>query len=144
VSAGRLYKRPLLMVVAILSLGLSALVIVSVGMAIYPGAMKWTAPMLCPSDQPDAHVVRTTVTDTEGTSTSFSLLCMGERGDFSEAGTWEPYFLLMLWTWSALVVLSVLIYIRFIVRYRRKAAAGPTPGPTDRPGLSGPQDAPVS
>jgi hypothetical protein len=62
---------------------------------------------------------------------------MGDRGDFSEAGTWMPYLLLTLWTWIGLVVLSVLFYVRFIVRYRRRAIGGP-----DRP-VDGPVDAPV-
>lgn len=145
-SAKRIYKRPILLLVAILSIGVTAIVIISVGVVIYPGAMKWTAPMLCPADQSDAHVVRTTVSTTDGTSTSFSLLCMGDRGDFTEAGTWMPTLLLTLWTWIGLVALSVALYVRFIVRHRRRAIDGPDrpvdAPPVDAPPVDAPVDAP--
>lgn len=87
-----------------------AIVIVAVGGAIYPGALKLTAPQLCPDDQPDPFVIRTTTQDSEGTSTNFSLFCMGERGDFSEAGSWRPIGLLFVWTYGVLVALAVLVF----------------------------------
>ena len=116
--------------VALLVLGVAAITVSSVGIAIWPGAMKLTAPVLCPSEQPDPFVVRTTTTDSEGTSTSFSLFCMGERGDFSEAGSWKPLGLLFLYTWAALVALTLLLVGRRSWRRRRLdrlTAPEPTP-----------------
>jgi hypothetical protein len=115
--------------VALLVLGVAAVTVVSVGIAIWPGSMKLTAPVLCPAEQPDPFVVRTTTSDSEGTSTSFSLFCMGDRGDFTEVGTWEPYGLLFLYTWAAFVALALLIIAR--VRWRRRRRAGATPAAPD-------------
>jgi hypothetical protein len=102
--------RLILVLVAFLAgLAVASMVIVAVGGVVYPGALKWTAPQLCPEDQPDPFVIRTTTQDSDGTSTSFSLFCMGERGDFSEAGSWRPLGLLVVWTYGALVALTVLV-----------------------------------
>jgi hypothetical protein len=104
-------------------LAVAAITVSSVGIAIWPGSMKLTAPVLCSSEQPDPFVVRTTTTDSEGTSTSFSLFCMGERGDFTEVGTWEPLLLLFLYTWGAFIVLTVLFVLRLGWRRRRRDRA---------------------
>lgn len=117
-------------VVVLLILAVTAITVSSVGMAIWPGAMKLTAPVLCPSEQPDPFVVRTTTTTSDGTSTSFSLFCMGERGDFSEVGTWEPLALLFLYTWGALVALTLLLVLRIGWRRRRRSRALGAPDST--------------
>jgi hypothetical protein len=82
--------------------------------------MKLTASTLCPAGQPDPFVVRTTTTDSDGSSTSFSLYCMGKRGDFTEVGTWRPFGLLILWLWAVLLVLAVAFFARWAVRRRRR------------------------
>ena len=89
-----------------LGLAVGLLVVMSLGLVVYPGALKLTAPVLCPDDQPDAFVVRTTVEDSEGTSTSFTLFCMGERGQFTEVGTWQPLLLLFAGSYALLVMLG--------------------------------------
>ena len=109
-------KRAAIIVAALVSLAIADIVLVSVGSALFPGSMKWTAPVLCPDEQPDAFVIRITETDSEGTSYSFSLFCMGERGDFTEAGTWRPLWLLFLWTYGVLVAAS---YAGFVLVTRR-------------------------
>ena len=119
-------KRLLWTTVGVLALGVAAITVVSVGIAIWPGSMKLTAPVLCPTDQADPFVVRTTTSDSEGTSTSFSLFCMGDRGDFTEVGSWEPYGLLFLYTWAAFMVLSALLVVRIGWRRRRRARAAAT------------------
>jgi hypothetical protein len=113
-------RRILVVVAMLLGLAVADIVLVSVGGAIYPGSMKWTAPVLCPDDQPDAFVIRTTETDSEGTSYSFSLFCMGERGDFSEAGSWRPLGYLFLFTYVAFIALIVLFYLLFRWRGAQK------------------------
>jgi hypothetical protein len=115
--------------IVLFGLAVAAIIVVSVGIAVWPGSMKLTAPVLCPSEQPDPFVVRTTTTDADGTSTSFSLFCMGERGDFSEVGTWEPYGLLFLFTWGAFVALALLQLARGAGRRRRRHRALGAPDP---------------
>ena len=97
-----------IVVVLAVALGLAVglLVVMSLGLVVYPGALKLTAPVLCPDDQPDAFVVRTTVEDAEGPSTNFTLFCMGQRGQFTEVGTWRPLLLLFAGSYAALVVLG--------------------------------------
>jgi hypothetical protein len=117
-------KRIGLLLAALFALAISAIVVESIVQAVYPGSLKWTAPMFCPEDQPDAFVVRTETQDAEGTAISFSLYCMGERGDFTEVGTWRPYGILFLYIYGALVGLALLLVIR-IVRRRAKRRAEP-------------------
>lgn len=115
------------------ALAVAVIVILSVGTVIYPGSLRWTAPVLCPDDQSDAFVVRTTVSDSEGTSTSFSLFCMGARGDFSEAGSWRPLGVLFLYAYGAMLLLLALLFLPSVRgrRKRRRVERGidPTPRP---------------
>ena len=113
-------RRVALVIAMLLGLAVADIVLVAVGGAIYPGSMKWTAPVVCPDDQRDPFVIRTTQTDAEGTSYSFSLFCMGERGDFSEAGSWRPLGYLFLFTYAALIALVVLFFLLFRWRGTRK------------------------
>ena len=123
--------------IGLIVLGVAAITVSSVGIAIWPGSMKLTAATLCPSEQPDPFVVRTTTTDSEGTSTSFSLFCMGERGDFTEVGSGKPLGLLFLYTWGAFVAVTVLLLGRRSWRKRRRAR--PTAAPdTAAPVQAGP------
>jgi hypothetical protein len=129
-------KRAIWIVLGVLVLGVAALTVAAVGIAIWPGSMKLTAPVLCSADQPDPFVVRTTTSDSDGTSTSFSLFCMGDRGDFTEVGTWEPFGLLILYTWGLFLALTALIVAR--IRWRRwRRGRDEVPGPApvaDAPG----------
>jgi hypothetical protein len=125
--------------VGLIVLGIAAITVSSVGIAIWPGSMKLTASTLCPADQPDPFVVRTTTTDSEGTSTSFSLFCMGDRGDFTEVGSAQPLGLLFLYTWAGFTAITVLLLARRAWRRRRRTRTGaPAPVPPDpgRPGLA--------
>jgi hypothetical protein len=72
----------------------AAIVVSSLMMVIWPGAMKATGPLLCPEDQQDEFVVRYDVQTSDGTGTNFTLFCMSDRGEFTEVGTWEPLLLM--------------------------------------------------
>jgi len=114
----------------LVSLAVFTIVVLAIGTAIYPGSFKWTAPMLCPDDQPDPFVIRTTTQDSEGTSTSFSLFCMGERGQFSEEGSWSPMLILFVFTYAGFVALNAVAIGLFAVRRirrRRRDDITPTP-----------------
>jgi len=129
-------RRPFVWVtVGLVSLAVTTIVVLAIGTAIYPGSFKWTAPALCPDDQPDPFVVRTTTQDSEGTGTSFSLFCMGERGEFSEAGSWGPMLVLFVFTYGAFVGLIAAMFGLFAVRRVRRGRRGrrqddETPSPT--------------
>lgn len=86
-----------------LGLMVGVVVVLSIGTVVYPGSFKWTAPLLCPDGQPDAYVIRTTTSDSDGSSTNFSLFCMGDRGDFTEVGSWRPLGVLFLYTFGGLL-----------------------------------------
>ncbi|WP_084523600.1 hypothetical protein [Nocardia inohanensis] len=64
-----------------------------VPLAIWPGEAKLTAPMLCsPATEP--MVVSDTMHDSEGTSVNYTLYCVGQRGEFTDAGFALPMLIL--------------------------------------------------
>ena len=78
-------------------------------LAVFPGALEVTAPVLCPTDQPDARVVQYTVDADEGTATNATLVCLGPDGDLTEVGTWAPLglFFAILFVGSEALVLPI-------------------------------------
>ncbi|HMG45576.1 MAG TPA: hypothetical protein VK611_29860 [Acidimicrobiales bacterium] len=107
----------LIWLAVLVGVAVAILVVLSIGLVVYPGAMRWTAPVLCPDGQSDSYVVRTTVDGAEGTSTSFSLFCLGERGDFTEVGSWRPLGILFAMTYGAvLALIAVGLAIAHVVR----------------------------
>lgn len=132
-----------LLALAIL-LGVSAFT-ASMLMVIYPGSFKLTAPLLCPTDQPDPFVVRYSYQTSDGTSTNFTLFCMGERGQFTEVGTWRPLALLAGFVTAGLVGLTaVLAVLAHLSRHHRPVPSEDTPvdAPVDAPAPAPPVDAP--
>jgi hypothetical protein len=127
----------------VILLGVSAFT-ASMLMVVYPGSFKLTAPLLCPADQPDPFVVRYSYQTSDGTSTNFTLFCMGERGQFTEAGTWVPLALLTGFVTAGLVgataALAVLAHLS-----RRRRPDRPEGAPVDAPvaPVDAPVDAPV-
>ncbi len=96
-------------------------------LAIWPGEAKLVAPLLCPDDQGDAYVVTDTSTDSSGdTSTSFTLYCMGPRGDITDVGWGRPFGLLLGFHAGLLVALTAALSILgALLRRRRRRSAGP-------------------
>ena len=90
----------------------SFLLTVILTVAIWPGEMKLTAPLLCPDDKADAYVVVDSVSPTPGeTAYNFTLYCMGPRGDVFDAGSLRPVLLLMLGHTVLIVAAVVLILL---------------------------------
>jgi hypothetical protein len=80
----------LLAVVGVLLFG-SVMTTVAVAGAIWPGEARLTAPLLCEADKPDAFVVVDRSNPAPGETTySFSLYCMGSRGQTQEIGWFRP------------------------------------------------------
>lgn len=111
----------------------------TVVMVAYPGSFKWTAPVLCPDDQPDPYVVRYESRTSDGkTGINFTLFCMGPDGQFTEVGTWRPLAVLTGVVGAGLAVLVAgLATLAWLSRHHR-----PTVAPVDAP-EDAPRDAPV-
>lgn len=93
--------------------------------AIWPGSMRWTSSVLCPSGFDDAFIVRDTYNVRPGeTSTTFTMYCMNARGELHDAGSLRPVLLQLLAVGAAtLVVLAPLVlWLRARLRRRRRAA----------------------
>lgn len=103
-------------------------------MVAYPGSFKWTAPVLCPDDQPDPYVVRYETNTTDGkTGINFTLFCMGPDGQFTEVGTWRPLAVLTGIVGAGMAVLvAALGTLAWLSRHHRPPVA-PDDAPVDAP-----------
>jgi hypothetical protein len=89
---------------------------------IYPGMMRWTAPIVCPGGFPDPFVVRDTYSVQPGeTSTTFTMYCMDERGVVRDAGWFGPLLLLTVGVAALLVLLVAVGAIRRRLQAREAA-----------------------
>lgn len=91
----------------------SGILTVILAFAIWPGEMKLTAPLFCDDDKPDAFVVSDTYSAQPGeTSTSFTLYCMGPRGEVDDKGLGGPFLVLWLGHAALLAAIGGLLVIR--------------------------------
>ena len=136
----------------LLALGIGSAImafLVLMGSLVYPGAMEWTAPWTCPDDQQDTIVVRDTYQTEPGeTSTNFTLYCLGERGDFTDAGFGKPMLVLIVFGVIALVAFVVVVNLINVIRaairaVRSRDTEGP-PGPSDVDGDGVPDSGPFA
>ncbi len=104
-----------------------ALMIAILLMAIYPESLGFGAPWLCPEDRPDPFVISYTTQTSDGTSTSSTLYCMGERGEFVEVGTWKPLLYLFGFVYAITLGLFLIWWLLGWLRRRRLEAAGTSP-----------------
>ncbi|MFF0494454.1 hypothetical protein ACFYTQ_36020 [Nocardia sp. NPDC004068] len=76
---------------------------------IWPAEAEFTAPLFCSPPYHDPMVVSDTFHDSEGTSTNFTLYCVGPRGEFTDEGFLLPWLTLVAahTTVAALIVLLV-------------------------------------
>jgi hypothetical protein len=117
----------------------SAMITILLAVAIWPGEAKLTAPFLCSEDQPDPFVVVDTYSNEPGeTSYNFTLYCVGERGDFTDAGFGGPFFILWgLHTVFLLGLIALFVVYRAIRRRGRDddtiTPTGPQPSPLPTP-----------
>lgn len=118
-----------LVLVAIL-LFTSGMVTILMAMAIWPGEAKLTAPLLCDDDRPDPFVVRDTYNVRPGeTSMTFSLYCVGPRGDYDEVGWTLPTLVLWAAHTAILLVLLLAVVVRARIRRSRRAINEPLVAP---------------
>jgi len=110
--------------------GLVALFIAVMLMVSYPAALLLAAPRLCVDDKPDAFIVRYDVQTSDGTGTNFTLVCMSERGEVDEVGTWEPLGYLFA---VVAAVLYGLLFLLWFVGFVRRLLRGGSDPPGDPP-----------
>jgi hypothetical protein len=96
-----------------LSIGLltGALSIV-VPVAIWPGEAKLTAPVFCSAPATEPMVVSDTFHDSEGTSTNYTLYCVGDHGILTNEGFALP--MLVMLTAHVVIVTSLVLLAKFI------------------------------
>ncbi|HEV7722019.1 MAG TPA: hypothetical protein VGO60_12065 [Iamia sp.] len=102
-------------------------------LVVYPGILELTAPVLCPSGQPDARIVEYTYTNHDGTHANDTLVCLGPDGDLTEVGSWAPLgvYFVGVFVVSEAVVLP--IQLLGIVRRGRRGSRPPGPPRPVRP-----------
>ncbi|MDV8003948.1 hypothetical protein [Rhodococcus sp. IEGM 1318] len=102
-------------VVMIVVVGIFAALLSSV---IWPGQVAQLAPIFCDDPTSSAMVVSDTFTDGDGTSTNFTLYCVGSRGQTVDAGWLLPF--VVLWGVYSLVLAIVVGVIGMAEVGRRK------------------------
>jgi hypothetical protein len=130
-STGRRGLLVVLTVGGLLFAGVMTTIVIS--MAIWPGEAKLTAPVLCDPARPDPVVVRDTYSYRPGeTSMTFTLYCVGPRGDYDEIGVFRPFLVLTAahTTLIALAVVLFVIWARLRRRGRRRQAGLPGQDPS--------------
>lgn len=81
-------------------------------MGIWPGSLKLTAPIVCPSGFDDTFIVSDTYNPRPGeTVTTFTMYCVNERGEARDAGIFKPLLLLWGGVTALVIVLSVVIFL---------------------------------
>lgn len=75
--------------------------------ALWPGEAKLTAPLFCEPPHTEPMIVSDTWHDSEGTSTNYTLYCVGDRGTLTDEGFALP--MLVLLTAHVLIVAALVL-----------------------------------
>ena len=94
----------------------AALLTTVVPVAIWPGEAKLTAPLFCSDPTTEPMVVSDTFHDSEGTSTNYTLYCVGDRGTLTNEGFALP--MLALFTAHALILTALILLTTLFRRTR--------------------------
>lgn len=114
---------------------LSVMTTLVVSIGIWPGEMKLTAPILCPDEKPDPYVVSDTYSPQPGeSSTTYTLYCVGERGDFEDVGVFRPMALLTLFHAGLWLAIPFVLAPIAMIRRRARQGVGGEATVKDRPG----------
>ncbi|WP_194818804.1 hypothetical protein [Nocardia sp. XZ_19_385] len=107
---------PRLLVTAV-SAGVSAgFLSTLIPVAIWPGEAKLTAPLFCSAPATEPVVVSDTWHDSEGTSTNYTLYCVGDRGALTNEGFALP--MLALFTAHVVILTALILLVALAQRAR--------------------------
>ncbi|TJZ80466.1 hypothetical protein FCG67_05195 [Rhodococcus oryzae] len=81
---------------------------------IWPGQALYLAPLFCEQPTGEAVVVSDTYASGDGTSTDFTLYCVGDRGQTIDAGWLRPF--LLLWGCYAAALATVVVVVAVFSR----------------------------
>lgn len=90
----------------------AALVTILVAVVLWPGEAKLTAPLFCSPPATEPMVVSDTFHDSEGTSTNYTLYCVGERGVLTDEGSVLPMLALVA---AHALILTVLVLLGALI-----------------------------
>ncbi|MEV4125727.1 hypothetical protein [Nocardia sp. NPDC049707] len=91
-----------------------------VPVAIWPGEAKLTAPLFCSSPATEPMVVSDTFHDSEGTSTNYTLYCVGDHGILTNEGFALPLLVMLT---AHIVIVTTPDTARHIVQNQGRACA---------------------
>ena len=81
---------------------------------IWPGQALYLAPVFCEQPTAEAVIVSDTYASGDGTSTDFTLYCIGDRGQTIDEGWLRPF--LMLWGCYAVAIVVLVVVVAIISR----------------------------
>ncbi|WP_280380350.1 hypothetical protein [Nocardia wallacei] len=91
----------------------------------WPGEIALTAPLFCADSYREPIVVSDTFHDSEGTSTNFTLHCVGDRGELTDEGFMLPWLTLV----AAHTALALLLTLSIPLIHRTTTAHQPPETP---------------
>jgi hypothetical protein len=96
-----------------------AIFVALISSVIWPGQVAHLAPLFCADPAPTGMVISDTFATDDGTSTNFTLYCVGARGQSVDAGWLQPF--LVLWgVYSLLLGAIVTMSVLYAVLLRRR------------------------
>ena len=114
------WQSRLLGAVALLAVSAIATAIAQcVSIVIWPGEAALTGPLFCASPHNEAIIVSDTESYAGESATNYTLMCVGARGEYRDAGFLGPW--LVLWACHTALVFAVLCAA--LARHRARAAA---------------------
>lgn len=84
-----------------------------VPVAIWPGEAKLTAPLFCSAPATEPMVVSDTFHDSEGTSTNYTLYCVGDHGILTNHGFVLPMLVMLT---AHFVIITTLVLLAGLLR----------------------------
>ncbi|MBC7301642.1 MAG: hypothetical protein H5T78_11865 [Nocardia sp.] len=107
------------LVAAVSAVVAAAFLTILIAVAIWPGEAQLTAPLFCAPPATEPMVVSDTFHDAEGTSTNYTLYCVGDRGVVTDAGFALPMLVLF---GAHVLILGALLLVGTLI-----SAAGTRP-----------------
>lgn len=111
-----------------------AIFVALISSVIWPGQVAHLAPLFCDDPAPTGMVVSDTFATDDGTSTNFTLYCVGARGQSVDAGWLQPFLVLWgVYTLLLAAIVGVIALYALLLRRRNRSVA---PAPSTRPSTS--------